>query len=98
MTNSLINDFLDFLQNSPTAWHAVDYIRNALLKQGFTELEETQEWKLEKGKAYFTTRDGSSLCAFVIPSETITKAHIIGSHTDSPGFKLSPILNTAAKI
>ena len=90
MSNSLIDDFLNLLQKSPTAWHTVDYIRNSLLEAGFTELDEAQEWKLEQSKAYFLTRDGSSLCAFITPAENITKAHIIASHTDSPGFKLKP--------
>jgi aspartyl aminopeptidase len=90
MTNSLIDDFFHFLHKSPTAWHAVDFIRNVLLLEGFVELSESQEWELEKGKGYFLIRDGSSLCAFITPQETITKAHIIASHTDSPGFKLKP--------
>ena len=90
MTNSLIDDLFTFLHKSPTAWHAIDFIRNSLMLDGFVELDESQEWTLEKEKGYFLTRDGSSLCAFVTPSEPITKANIIASHTDSPGFKLKP--------
>lgn len=90
MSNSLIDDFLNFLSHSPTAWHAVDSIKNVLRQAGFIELDEFNEWKLEQGKAYFLNRDGSSLCAFVMPSDHITKMHILASHTDSPGFKLKP--------
>lgn len=90
MSNSLIDDLLNFLYKSPTAWHAVDYIKNALRLEGFTELDEKFEWKLEKGKGYFISRDGSSICAFITPSVELTKAHIIASHTDSPSFKLKP--------
>ncbi len=90
MSSSLIDHFFHFLDSSPTAWHAVDFMRNNLQEKGFIELNEAQEWKLEKGKAYFLTRDGSSLCAFRIPSDDVTKAHIIASHTDSPSFKLKP--------
>lgn len=90
MSNTLIDEFLDLLNQSPTAWHAVDYARASLLKEGFIELKESEEWTLEKGKGYFLTRDGSSLCAFMTPLENLTKAHLIASHTDSPGFKLKP--------
>lgn len=90
MSNSLIDEFLNFLSHSPTAWHAIDYIKNNLLQAGFIELDEFNEWELETGKAYFLIRDGSSLCAFVMPTENITKTHILASHTDSPGFKLKP--------
>lgn len=90
MSNTLIDEFLNLLHKSPTPWHAVDHIRNVLLQDGFIELNESQEWKLEKGKAYFLSRDGSSLCAFITPNENMTKAHIIAAHTDSPGFKLKP--------
>lgn len=90
MTNSLVDDLLNFLHKSPTSWHCIDFIKNSLLLEGFIELSESEEWTLEKGKGYFVIRDGSSLCAFVTPSDTITKAHLIASHTDSPGFKLKP--------
>ncbi len=90
MSNSLIDEFLNLLHESPTAWHVVNYSKNALLKAGFTELDEAKEWKLEKGKGYFLARDGSSLCAFMTPLDEITKVHLIASHTDSPGFKLKP--------
>ena len=90
MTHVILDDLLQFLHQSPTAWQAVDYVRNTLLQVGYIELDEAQVWELEKGKAYFLSRDRSSLCAFIIPAEGITKTHIIASHTDSPGLKLKP--------
>ena len=39
----------------------------AMLKEaGYEELRECENWKLEKGGKYFTTRNGSSLIAFQI--------------------------------
>ena len=90
MTNSIIEDLVNFLDQSPTAWHAVDMLKKALVKEGFLELEEGQEWHLEKGKGYFLIRDGSSICAFITPNEELKKAQIIASHTDSPALKLKP--------
>lgn len=86
-----IHQLCDFLDASPTAWHAV---RNAarFLKEthNFTELHEGESWKLEPGKAYYVIRNGSSLCAFITPKASPKKAHVIGTHTDSPALKLKP--------
>lgn len=90
MSHSLIDDLMLLLDQAPTAWHAVDYVGRSLHAEGFTELEEAQEWELEKGKGYFLKRNGSSICAFITPQESFKKAHLIASHTDSPGFKLKP--------
>lgn len=89
MTNSLIEDFFTLLHKSPTPWHAVDYIKKVLLLEGFSELSEAEKWELEPGKGYFLIKEGS-LCAFLTPMDKMTKAHLIASHTDSPGFKLKP--------
>lgn len=85
-----IQELLDFLNASPTAWHAVDNVKKKLEEAGFTQLFEEEVWKLKPGGQYFVIRNGSSLCAFVIPLQKPDLAHVIGSHTDSPGFKLKP--------
>lgn len=90
MSNSLIDELMAFLHQSPTSWHAVDHVKKALIQAGFIELDEKQQWALETGKKYFSARDGSSLCAFITPSDEITKLHVVASHTDSPAFKLKP--------
>ena len=40
------NDLLDFLEASPTAFHAVNNIRNQLKAVGYTELRESEIWEL----------------------------------------------------
>jgi aspartyl aminopeptidase len=85
-----ITALLEFLDNSPTAWHAVECTSKLLLEAGFIELKEENEWKLKPKGCYFVIRNGSSLCAFIVPTKKPTYAHVIGSHTDSPGFKLKP--------
>lgn len=89
-SDSKINDLLSFLDNSPTAWHAVSNCSTTLINHGFTELKEQDAWDLKPGGHYFVTRNGSSLCAFVVPSKSPTSAHIIASHTDSSALKLKP--------
>lgn len=83
-------DFLDFLNYSPTAWHAVENIAKILLKNGFQELQEKENWKLEPGQSYFTTRNGSSLIGFKVPSNEPERLLLAASHTDSPALKLRP--------
>lgn len=90
MENKTIQDLLKFLDHSPTAWHAVASIKERLDAAGFQELQESESWKIVRGGRYYVIRQGSSLCAFQVPSEGLVRAHIMGSHTDSPSFKLKP--------
>jgi len=86
----MIDRFLDFIENSPTAWHAVATLRQQLRKADFEELHEEKPWSLKPKGRYFTTRNGSSIVAFIVPAKTVEKARVLGAHTDSPGFKLKP--------
>lgn len=85
-----ILDLLQFLNGAPTAWHAVDIVKQRLMKHNFTVLKEEDPWNLEPGKSYLVIRNGSSLCAFITPKNSLKAFRIIGSHTDSPSFKLKP--------
>ena len=76
----------DFLDTSPTCFHAVENIRRYLGR--YTRLEESQPWKLEPGKKYYVMRNGSSLISFRIPQRDLTGFQIVASHTDSPTFKI----------
>lgn len=88
--NNELKDLLTFLDSSPTSWHAVEQITQKLKQSGFEPLEEGSPWKLVSGGRYYVTRNGSSLAAFIIPTQKPVAAKIGGSHTDSPGFKLKP--------
>ena len=86
------NELIDFIYNSPTAFHAVDSIKEILLKNDFKEVKEEDRWNLEKGGKYFVNKYDSALIAFVVGEGEIEKDgfKIIGSHTDSPTFKIKP--------
>lgn len=60
-------DMLDFIEKSPTCFHAVANLKSALRKQGFGELRESECWELRPGGGYFVTRNDSSLIAFRLP-------------------------------
>ncbi len=78
---------LDFIDAAPTAFHVVEGIRTELVKRNFTELKETDEWKLTPGN-YFVTRNDSAVISFKIPKKSFKGFHMIASHSDSPSFKI----------
>ncbi len=79
---------LRFIEKSPTAFHAVEEITNRLLAEGFTCLNDGDEWNLSPGNGYFVTRNQSSVIAFRLPQGAPKQFLIAASHTDSPMFKL----------
>ena len=85
-------NMLDFIYESPTQFNAVEVSAETLEKNGFEKLNPKENWKLEVGKKYYTTKNSSALVAFKINSDEIEKEgfRIIGSHTDSPGFRIKP--------
>lgn len=79
---------LAFLEASPTSFHAVANMADRLKAAGFTELRESECWKVEPGENYFVTRNMSSLIAFKVPGADFTGFQILSSHSDSPTFKI----------
>ncbi|MEW6677131.1 MAG: M18 family aminopeptidase [Pseudomonadota bacterium] len=85
-------DLLDFIDASPSPWHATASLAERLRAAGFVELDETARWSLQPQGRYFVVRGGSSLIAFV-PGEGVLAEfglRIVGAHTDSPGLRLKP--------
>lgn len=72
---------LDFIQKSPTAFHAVEEMSLRFRQEGFEELKENTPWNLKKGGRYFVTRNHSALIAFSVPETDVRKFHIIASHS-----------------
>jgi aspartyl aminopeptidase len=87
-----VQNLLDFIDASPSPWHAVATMQAALTKQGFTELRETKAWQLETDGRYYVIRDDSSIIAFVTGAKSLVETgyKIIGAHTDSPGLRVKP--------
>jgi len=86
------NDLIDFIYESPTAYHAVASTKKSLDKNGFTELENNEKWNIEPGKKYYVTSGDTSLIAFNTGSGDVKKGfRIIGAHNDSPTFKIKPL-------
>ena len=87
---ALIESLIEFLDQSPSSYHAIQNCCKRLIHYGFKELRENEIWNLKSEEKYFVHRDGSSLCAFVTPKTLPKKIRLLASHTDSPGFKLKP--------
>lgn len=67
-----MKDFMQFMKQSPTAFHAVDSVKSILEEKEIT---------------YFTRND-SSLIAVKMPANEPKGFRIMASHSDSPCFKL----------
>lgn len=78
---------LEFIDKSPTCFHVIDNLKKKLTQAGFTELRESEKWKLKPGK-YFVTRNDSSIISFRIPKKNFKGFYMIASHSDSPSFKI----------
>ncbi len=88
----LAQDLLNFIDASPSPWHATETVKQRLLAQGYQALDESERWKLAPGGRYFVIRGGSSIIAFVLGQGLLeqTGFRIVGAHTDSPGLRLKP--------
>ncbi len=85
-------ELLDFIDASPSPWHAVSSIESRLLEQGFVRLHEHEPWQLKQGGRYFVSRKDASIIAFRMGEKPVNESgfRIVGAHTDSPGLRLKP--------
>ncbi|MBQ6373717.1 MAG: M18 family aminopeptidase [Clostridia bacterium] len=86
----ILRDMMDFIEASPTAFHAVENLCGMLSSAGYVRLNEAERWALEPGGRYCFTRNRSSLAAFRLPEAGFGHFQITASHADSPCFKLKP--------
>lgn len=87
-----VRDLLDFIDASPTPWHAVAECARRLEGAGYRALDERDPWALGPGDRVYAVRGGSTILAFELGSEPPSEAgfRIVGAHTDSPNLRLKP--------
>jgi aspartyl aminopeptidase len=87
-----VQELLDFIDASPSPWHAVKQVEAHLEAFQFIKLDETKAWDLHPGGRYFVVRDDSSIVIFVQGQKPLVETgfKLVGAHTDSPGLRIKP--------
>lgn len=82
-------EVLNFIEHSPSCFHAVEQLAHMLDQAGYQRLKECDGWTLEQGGKYYVTRNGSSIIAFHV-GQQLDNYHfqITASHSDSPSYKV----------
>ena len=83
---SKIDKLFKFIETSPTAFHTVATITDALRANGYTELYESDSWGGKVGK-FYVKRSDSSIIAFRL-GETRHSFNICATHSDQPAFAI----------
>ncbi len=83
---------LQFLQQSPTPFHAVANMSAVLEEASFERLDLADAWSLQKNSSYYVLRNDSTIIAFKTGNAILAEQgfRITGTHTDSPCLKLKP--------
>jgi aspartyl aminopeptidase len=82
-------DLIDFLDASPSPWHAVESAIERL--DGFVRLDEAEAWA-QIPDAGYAVRSGA-IVAWRLPSASTSRYapfRIVGAHTDSPCLRIKP--------
>jgi len=85
-------ELLDFINVSPTAYHATNTVKQYVEKRGFKKIKENEKWNLDKRGKYYVEKNNSAIIAFEVGTGDIIENgfRIIGAHTDAPSFKIKP--------
>ena len=85
-------DLIEFIDESPSAYHVINNSVDLLLDNKFEELNINEKWELKEGGKYFVKKSDSTILSFTIGKklDLSNGFRIFGSHTDSPGFRIKP--------
>lgn len=79
---------LQFLNASPSCYHAAANVAARLQEEGYLRLMEQEAWHLAEDGKYFVMRGDASIIAFRAPRKDFTGFMIAAAHSDSPTFKV----------
>ena len=88
MEQEVTRRLLDFLDASPSCYHAVDNLARRLEAEGYERLREAEPWTLRTGGKYYVVRGDSSLTAFRVPGGVPAGFMLAAAHSDSPTYKV----------
>jgi aspartyl aminopeptidase len=83
-------DLIDFVDASPSPYHAAAEAIRRLVAAGFRPLEGAEVWPSGPGR--YLTGEGGSVFAWVVPDHLPASApfRLVGAHTDSPTLRVKP--------
>jgi aspartyl aminopeptidase len=89
-------DLIEFIDASPSPFHACATVAARLERAGFQRLDESAPWTAAHGSFYAIR--SASIVAWTTPAELAPHAsfRVIGAHTDSPNLRIKPKPNTGA--
>ena len=92
-----IGKLTQFIDESPTAYHAAENAKALLISEGFIPLAEQEDWNLCQDGKYFVQR-GTCIIAFTVGGLDNFCYKIVASHVDSPALKLkeNPVIRSGA--
>ncbi len=85
--DSINRELLDFIDASPTAWHAAANVARELEAAGYSRIYEDEDWRLSLPGKYYVVRNSSSLVALNLP-EQVSNFLIMAAHDDAPVFRI----------
>lgn len=85
-------DLIDFIDSSPSSFHATKNVELVLMDNGFKKLNPHDKWNIEKEGKYYVIKNNSAIIAFEIGKGEVEEDgfKLIGAHTDAPTFKIKP--------
>ncbi len=84
----MTKDLFEFLDSSPTCFHAAKNVAAELDAAGYARLSENEGWKLKHDGKYYTVRGQSAVIAFRTPEKKPVSFLLAAAHSDSPCFKI----------
>ncbi len=83
---------IEYLQDSPSPFHAVDKTREILESNDYECLDIEKSWSIKENKKYYVIKNDSAIIAFTTGKKDDIKngLKIVGAHTDSPSIKIKP--------
>jgi len=88
MRSTVTAELLEFLNGSPSCYHAAHQVMDALLAADYERLWEQEKWDLREGGRYFVLRGDASVIAFRVPKRDFRGFMIAAAHSDSPTYKV----------
>jgi aspartyl aminopeptidase len=89
-TDSEATGLCDFVDASPSPFHACAEAARRLESAGFSQLAETEQFPTGRGR-YYLVRGGSLIAwSSEVAGGPATPFRVVGAHTDSPNLRIKP--------